>query len=110
MGGRSYEAVMARRSEIVKAAVGIDYAKFEEPGGRFDLSAELVAGDVDDFEPLFMQRLVHFFQRLIMRRESAAGRRVDDEDDFPFIRAERDVFSGGVRDGKVIDVHALVSC
>ena len=33
MGGRSYEAVMARKSEIVKAAVGIDYSKFEEPGG-----------------------------------------------------------------------------
>ena len=36
MGGRSYEAVMARKSEIVKAAVGIDYSKFEEAGGRFD--------------------------------------------------------------------------
>ncbi|MDW7678648.1 MAG: hypothetical protein SCK57_13395, partial [Bacillota bacterium] len=32
----SYEAVMARRPEIMKASVGIDYSLFENEGIGFD--------------------------------------------------------------------------
>ena len=36
MKNNSYEAVMSRRNEIMKKAVGIDYSKFEAKGVGFD--------------------------------------------------------------------------
>jgi len=36
MGNRSYEAVMNRKNEIMKASVGIDYDSFENEGISFD--------------------------------------------------------------------------
>ena len=36
MRDNSYEAVMARKGEIMKTAVGMDYAKFESGSIAFD--------------------------------------------------------------------------
>ncbi len=40
---RSYESVMARKGQLVKDAVGIDYGKFEQGGMRFDYEALMKA-------------------------------------------------------------------
>ena len=39
----SYEAVMARRPEIMKAAVGMDYSKFESGSIAFDYEGMLAS-------------------------------------------------------------------
>ncbi len=39
MQNRSYESVMARRKEIMKASVGVDYDKYELEGIAFDYEA-----------------------------------------------------------------------
>ena len=44
------------------------------------LSAELITGDVQDFQALVMIIPVHLFDRGILGRESAAGRGVDHHD------------------------------
>ena len=36
MKDKSYNAVMARKNDIIKASVGVDYTKFELSDGRFD--------------------------------------------------------------------------
>ena len=43
MAERSYESVMARKAQLVKDAVGIDYSKFEQGGMRFDYEALMKA-------------------------------------------------------------------
>ena len=43
MAERSYESVMARKAQLVKDAVGIDYGKFEQGGMRFDYEALMKA-------------------------------------------------------------------
>lgn len=43
MRDNSYQAVMARRGEIMKAAVGLDYARFESGGIAFDYEGMMAA-------------------------------------------------------------------
>ena len=43
MRDNSYQAVMARRGQIMKDAVGLDYALFEQPGIAFDYEAMMAA-------------------------------------------------------------------
>ncbi len=43
MRDNSYAAVMARRGDIMKAAVGLDYARFESGGMAFDYEAMMAA-------------------------------------------------------------------
>lgn len=43
MRDNSYEAVMARRGEIMKAAVGLDYGRFESGGIAFDYEGMMAA-------------------------------------------------------------------
>ncbi len=43
MRDNSYEAVMARRGDIMKAAVGIDYGRFESGGIAFDYEGMMAA-------------------------------------------------------------------
>ena len=39
----SYDAIMARKNEIIKNAVGMDFEKFEKPGIGFDYEAMMEA-------------------------------------------------------------------
>lgn len=51
MKDKSYGAVMARKNDIIKAAVGIDYAAFEQGGARFDyerMMKEAVPYSIED--------------------------------------------------------------
>ena len=48
------------------------------------LPGKLVAGHINDLQTLVMELLIHLFQRLILRRESAARRRIDYDDDLSF--------------------------
>ena len=43
MGNSSYAQVMARRNEIMKSAVGLDYSRFESGGIAFDYEAMMAA-------------------------------------------------------------------
>ncbi|NLI55158.1 MAG: PLP-dependent lyase/thiolase, partial [Clostridiales bacterium] len=43
MKDNSYEAVMARKAEIIRAAVGVDYAQFESGGIAFDYEAMMAS-------------------------------------------------------------------
>lgn len=43
---------------------------------------ELITGNVDDFESIVLVSPIQFFQRLVLRRKSAARHRIDDEQGF----------------------------
>ncbi len=58
MRDNSYQAVMARRGDIMKAAVGLDYSAFEGPGIAFDYEGMMAAPglslqDVEDIQRSF---------------------------------------------------------
>ena len=43
MMDNSYSAIMARKNEIIRNSVGMDYTKFELPGIGFDYEAMMAA-------------------------------------------------------------------
>ncbi len=47
---KSYQAVMARRNEIMKSAVGLDYSRFESGGIAFDYEAMMASPGLDIME------------------------------------------------------------
>ena len=73
--------------------------------GAGSLIAELVAGDVDDLQSLVVILLVHLFEGLVVGREAAAGRGVDDEKDLALELGEGDLGSVGLREGVVVNAH-----
>ena len=50
--------------------------------------AELIAGNVKDFQSLVLQAVVHSLQVFILRSEAAAGCRIDDEQNLPLVCSE----------------------
>ena len=52
------------------------------------LMAELIAGNVKDFQSLVLQAVVHSLQVFILRSEAAAGCRIDDEQHLPLVCSE----------------------
>ncbi len=52
----AYQAVMARRNEIMKAAVGLDYARFESGGIAFDYEGMMSAPGLQTAEVAAIQR------------------------------------------------------
>ena len=43
MKDNSYAAIMARKNEIIRNSVGMDYESFEKPGIGFDYEAMMAA-------------------------------------------------------------------
>lgn len=56
MRDSSYQAVMARRGDIMKAAVGLDYAAFESGGMAFDYEAMMAAPGLSIEEVIAIER------------------------------------------------------
>ncbi len=56
MTGSSYQAVMARRNEIMKAAVGLDYSRYESGGIAFDYEGMMKAPGLGIAEILSIQK------------------------------------------------------
>ena len=77
--------------------------------GSWCLSAELVAGNVEDFQSLVMIIQIHFFDRCVLRSESAAGGRVYDQNDFPFQIGHFDDFTCSCRYGIIIEIRHFFS-
>ena len=55
MRDNSYQAVMARKNEIMKAAVGLDYSRFESGGIAFDYEALMASPGLDIHQVLAIQ-------------------------------------------------------
>lgn len=47
MPDKNYQAVMSRRNEIMKAAVGLDYSRFETGAIAFDYEGLMAAPGLD---------------------------------------------------------------
>ncbi|MHC1787663.1 MAG: 2-amino-4-oxopentanoate thiolase subunit OrtB [Christensenellales bacterium] len=56
MKDKSYQAVMARRADIMKAAVGLDYGRFESGGMAFDYEGMMAASGLSMEEVVAIQR------------------------------------------------------
>ena len=88
--------VVLQRAELVNFLVR---------AGR--LSRKLVAGDIDDLKSLVMIRLVHCLERLIVRREAAAGRRVDDQHNLALVVREFQFSAADRRHTVIVNAHNL---
>ena len=49
------------------------------------LTSELVARNVENLQPLIMIVFIQLLNRRVLRRETAAGRGVNDQDDFSLV-------------------------
>lgn len=67
------------------------------------LVAELVAGEPDDLEALVVVALVELLELLVLRREAALGRDVDDEHHLAFQLLEGEGLAGAVEGCEVVE-------
>jgi len=67
------------------------------------LLAELVAGEVEDFETLVVQAFVHGLEGFVLRGEAATAGSVDDEEHLALELSEADIVLLLVLDGEVVD-------
>ena len=74
--------------------------------GAGSLSCELVAGDIQDLQTLIVIVLVHLLDRGVLGSEAAAGRCIDDHDDFALVIREVQIPALAGFDGVIVD-HIL---
>ena len=99
-------------------AIHFDLCKLVEGGVVFEraelmdfivaarrLVAELVAGEVEDFQPAGVVFGVEFLKALVLRSEAAAGGGVDDEQDLAFERGEIEARSVAALGREVVYGH-----
>ena len=67
------------------------------------LAAELIAGDVQNLQTLFMIIPVHLFNRFVLRGKAAAGSGIDNHDDLALVCGQVQFFAGSGGNGVVID-------
>src|SRR6185312_2019210 len=67
------------------------------------LRAELVAGEAQHLEALAMEFFVEGLETLVLRREAALARRVDDQHDLVAIAVELDGLAVNVVDGEIVN-------
>ena len=92
-----------------EGGVEVDGAEFVDLVVRSrSLSAELIAGDVQDFQTFVVVILVKFLDRGILWSEAAPGRRVHDQDDFALVIGETQRFAFAGRERVIVD-HRLFS-
>src|ERR1700728_1648055 len=86
-------------------AVGARTELLDLLGGAGLLAQELVAGEPEDTEPLVAVGLLQALQPLVLRRETALGGDVHEEQRLPLVRGERCVLAGERVDRDVKEGH-----
>ena len=67
------------------------------------LIGKLVAGEVQDFQTLILQILVHGFQGLIMGRKAAASGGIDDQQHLALVFGQADILALPVFHSEIVD-------
>ena len=97
-------------------AVDVDLFKLRELRAEFQcaermdlvlaagrLIGKLVAGEIEDLKALVPKLPIHCFERIVVRRKPAAGRRVDDQKHLALVFGKTDVVTFSVLYREIID-------
>ena len=73
------------------------------------LPAKLVAGEIQNLQPLIPVRFVKLLQRFVLRREAAAGGGVDNQQYLALVISQRNAAAILCLYGKIVDAHIISS-